>query len=263
MTNQVALITGASRGIGAGIAIELAKEGFDVVINFNTNLEAARKTADLCVQFGKENGKSVTAEIFKADISNEYDRRLLVDFVKNRFGRLDLLVNNAGVAPLKRVDILEADEEGLDRLFRMNLKAPFFLTQMVARWMIELVSKDKEIKPKIVFITSISAYTASVNRAEYCISKAGLSMCAKLFATRLADNGILVYEVRPGIIETDMTKPVKEKYDKMINSGLTPIKRWGTPEDVGKAVAAIAKGYLPFSVGEVINVDGGFHIRTL
>ncbi len=263
MNNQVALITGASRGIGAGIAVELAKEGLDLVINYHNNEEAARKTLELCVENAAVNGKSIEAKIFKADVSIDAERRRLVEFVKNQFGRIDVLVNNAGVAPIKRMDILESDEEGFDRLIRINVKGPYFLTQIVAKWMIELVCKNKEIRPKIVFISSISAYTASVNRAEYCISKAGLSMCARLYAARLAELGILVYEIRPGIIETDMTKPVKEKYDKLIGDGLTPIRRWGTPQDVGRAVVAIAKDYFPFSAGEVINVDGGFHIRTL
>ncbi len=261
--NRVALVTGASRGIGRGIALELSKVGFDLVINYSSNFEAAHQTAEMCVDAARRNGYKITAEIFQADISDSADRVRLVEFVKTRFARIDLLVNNAGVAPLKRVDILEGSEESFDRLININVKGPYFLTQLISKWMIELISKNREIKPRIVFITSISAYTASVNRGDYCVSKAALSMCAKLFAARLADSGIPVYEVRPGIIDTDMTKPVKEKYDNLINNGLTPIRRWGTPEDVGKAVAAIALDYLPFSTGEIINVDGGFHLRTL
>jgi NAD(P)-dependent dehydrogenase (short-subunit alcohol dehydrogenase family) len=175
-------------------------------------------------------------------------------------------VNNAGVAPIERADILEAGEESFDRLMNINVKGPYFLTQLAARWMIEQSRAGVPPalpKPKIITISSISAYAASVNRGEYCISKAALSMLTPLFAARLAGHGIHVYEIRPGIIATDMTGPVKEKYDKLIADGLTPIARWGTPEDVGRAVAAIAQDALPFSTGEVINVDGGFHLRRL
>jgi NAD(P)-dependent dehydrogenase (short-subunit alcohol dehydrogenase family) len=179
---------------------------------------------------------------------------------------LDLLVNNAGVAPHVRADILDADEASFDRLIQINVKGPYFLTQQVARWMIEqrqAAGAEASYHPKIVTISSISAYTASVNRGDYCVAKAALSMLTPLYATRLAEYGINVYEIRPGIIATDMTAPVKEKYDKLIAGGLTPIQRWGTPGDVGKAVAAIAQDLLPFSTGEVINVDGGFHLRRL
>jgi len=182
-------------------------------------------------------------------------------------GRLDLLVNNAGVAPAVRADILDATEESFDRLIHTNVRGPYFLTQQVARWMIERVEAQPAgapaYRPKIVFISSISAYTASINRGDYCVSKAALAMLTPLYAARLAEHGINVYEIRPGVIRTDMTGPVKEKYDQLIEQGLTPIKRWGTPEDVGKAVAAIAQDLLPFSTGEVINVDGGFHLRRL
>ena len=166
-------------------------------------------------------------------------------------------MNNAGVAPEVRADILEASEESFDRLININVKGPYFLTQLVAKWMIE------QRGGKIVTISSVSAYAASLNRGDYCIAKAALSMITPLYAARLAEHGIRVYEIRPGIIETDMTSVVKGKYDKMIAEGLTPIRRWGTPADVAKAVAAIAQDLLPFSTGEVINVDGGFHIRTL
>jgi NAD(P)-dependent dehydrogenase (short-subunit alcohol dehydrogenase family) len=194
------------------------------------------------------------------------DRRKLIDFTRETFGRLDLLVNNAGVAPTVRADLLEAGEESFDRLMNINVKGPFFLTQLVAKWMIEQRAAGilpAESTPKIVIISSISAYTASTNRGDYCIAKAALSMLTPLFATRLAEHGINVYEIRPGIIATDMTGPVKDKYDRLIAGGLTPIPRWGTPEDIGRAVAAIAQDLLPFSTGEVINVDGGFHLRRL
>ena len=185
-------------------------------------------------------------------------------FVDQRFGRLDLLVNNAGMAPRQRLDILEATAESFDELIDVNLKGPFFLTQAAANYMLN--SREKlgaDYRPKIITISSVSAYTASVNRGDYCISKAGLSMVTSLFAARLAADGINVYEIRPGIIATDMTSAVKEKYDSLIAHGLTPIPRWGEPDDVARAVCAIAQDLLPFSTGEVINVDGGFHLRRL
>ena len=263
--NSAAIITGASRGIGRGIALELARLGFDLVINYATNLHPAQETAADCIALAKGLGVHIRAEVCQADIGNAKDRSKLIDFTKERFGRLDLLVNNAGVAPEVRADILEASEESFDRLMRINVKGPYFLTQLAAKWMIEQKSKtpSQSFHPKIVTITSISAYTASTNRGDYCITKAALSMLTPLYAARLAEHGINVYEIRPGIIATDMTSPVKDKYDTLICDGLTPIKRWGTPEDVGKAVAAIAQGLLLFSIGEVINVDGGFHLRRL
>jgi NAD(P)-dependent dehydrogenase (short-subunit alcohol dehydrogenase family) len=263
--NSVALITGASRGIGRGIALALAQIGWDLVVNYAGNRGAAETTAANCQAQAREAGSVIRAEICQADISRAADRSNLIDFTRNTFGRLDLLVNNAGVAPAVRADILEAGEESFDRLININVKGPYFLTQLAARWMIEQVkaAPTGESKPKIVTISSISAYTASINRGEYCVSKAALSMLTPLYATRLAEYGISVYEIRPGIIATDMTGPVKEKYDQLIGDGMTPIKRWGQPADIGKAVAAIAQGMLPFSTGEVINVDGGFHLRRL
>src|SRR6266481_5893851 len=264
--NPVALITGASRGIGRGIALELAKEGFDLAINYAGNVAAAKQTLADCVAAGAANDKTIRAEICQADIAKIEDRQRLIQFVRDEFVRLDLLVNNAGVAPDIRADILEASEASFDRLISVNVKGPYFLTQLVAKWMIEQQREGKpsaSVSPKIITISSISAYTASVNRGDYCISKAALSMLTPLYASRLAEHGINVYEIRPGIIATDMTGPVKEKYDKLIAEGLTPIKRWGIPEDIGKAVAAVALDAFPFSTGEVINVDGGFHLRRL
>jgi NAD(P)-dependent dehydrogenase (short-subunit alcohol dehydrogenase family) len=267
--NPTALITGASRGIGRGIALELAKLGYDLVVNYAGNKDAARKTAADCVAQAKAAGKTVRAEICQADISLAADRRKLIDFTRSTFGRLDLLVNNAGVAPTIRADILEAGEESFDRLIEINVKGPYFLTQLAANWMIESLNVERSTlnvqcsKPKIITITSVSAYAASTNRGDYCIAKAALSMLTPLFAARLAGHGINVYEIRPGVIATDMTGPVKDKYDQLIAQGLTPIQRWGTPEDIGRAVAAIAQDLLPFSTGEVINVDGGFHLRRL
>jgi NAD(P)-dependent dehydrogenase (short-subunit alcohol dehydrogenase family) len=268
--NPVALVTGASRGIGRGIALELAKTSHDLVINFASNREAAAATAGECVAAGRNAGHSIRAEPCRADIAEAVDRTTLLDFTRKTFGRVDLLVNNAGVAPNVRADLLEAGEESFDRLMRINVKGPYFLTQAVANWMIEKTRNPKsEIRraspgvrnPKIVTVTSISAYTASVNRGDYCVSKAALSMLTPLFATRLAEFGIQVFEIRPGVIATDMTGPVKEKYDRLIAEGLTPIARWGQPEDIGQAVAAIAQERFPFSTGEVFNVDGGFHLQ--
>jgi 3-oxoacyl-[acyl-carrier protein] reductase len=201
--------------------------------------------------------------MLRGDIGSEADRVNLVAVARARFGRCDLLVNNAGVPPLKRMDILEATEESFDRVLRINLKGPYFLTQLVANWMIEQKRQFPDRNFRIVNNGSISAYTSSIARGEYCVSKAGISMMTMLYADRLAEYGIGVFEIRPGIIATDMTEPVKGKYDKMIAEGITPIKRWGQPEDVANAVGAIAEGRLDFSTGQVINVDGGFHLRRL
>jgi 3-oxoacyl-[acyl-carrier protein] reductase len=257
-SKPVSLVTGAGRGIGRGIALELAKLGHAIIINYAGNATAA----DECLRLVREaGGDGITV---RADISSSSDRELLVQSAISNYGHIDLLVNNAGVAPQVRADLLEASEESFDRLIDINLKGPYFLTQLVARQMIEQVrSGAVRAFPRIVTISSVSAYTASVNRGDYCVSKAGLSMMTALFAARLAEYGINVYEVRPGIIATDMTAGVKEKYDRLVEQGAWPIRRWGEPEDVGRVVAAIARGDLPFSTGEVINVDGGFHLRTL
>jgi len=264
--NPVALITGASRGIGRGIALQMATLGWDLVVNYATNRAAARETAADSISLARTSGKTIRAEICQADVGSSPDRRKLIDFTTSNFNRLDLLVNNAGVAPRVRADILQADEEEFDRLININVKGPYFLTQLAANWMIERLRTGRSplpFLPKIVTISSISAYTASVNRGDYCVAKAALSMLTPLYAARLAEYGINVYEIRPGLITTDMTAPVKEKYEKLISEGLTPIKRWGKPEDIAKAVAAIAQDLFPFSTGEVINVDGGFHLRRL
>lgn len=265
MTTQppVALVTGASRGIGRGIALALARSGYSVAINFAVNREAAEECQRLC-RAEAPAGSAASFEIFQGDIAIARHRRQLLDAVVARFGWVDLLVNNAGVAPTERKDLLEATEESFDRLIAINLRGPYFLTQAVANfWLGGLKDHSDGPRPKVITISSISAYTASINRGDYCISKAGLAMMTQLFAARLAGEGIRVYEIRPGIVATDMTGPVKEKYDRMIADGLTPIARWGTPEDVGRAVVAIAQDHFPFSTGEVLNVDGGFHIRWL
>jgi NAD(P)-dependent dehydrogenase (short-subunit alcohol dehydrogenase family) len=260
-TQRTALVTGASRGIGRGTALTLANAGWAVAINYHRNAEAAQECARLVEQGG---GKAL---IVRADVGAAADRQRLVDETLARFGAIDLLVNNAGVAPRVRADLLETGEESFDYLLHTNLRGPFFLTQLVARHMIAQLEArlglPPELHPAIINISSISAYTASVNRGEYCLSKAGVAMMTALFATRLAEYGINVYEIRPGIIATDMTGPVKAKYDKLIGEGLLPLARWGQPEDIGKAVLAIASGLLPYSTGQVLDVDGGFHLRRL
>jgi 3-oxoacyl-[acyl-carrier protein] reductase len=263
---RAALITGASRGIGRGIALALAHlGGYDLAINYHSNETAAQETAAACREEARRAGHRLRAEIVRGDVAAAVDRRALIDFMRTVYGRLDLLVNNAGVAPSVRADILEASEESFDRLMAIDLKGPYFLTQLAARYMIEQlggrVAAPGEMA--IVTITSVSAYAASTNRGDYCIAKAGLAMHTKLWAARLAEYGIGVFEVRPGIIETDMTAPVKARYDALFAQGLTPIARWGTPADVGKAVAAIAAGHFPYSTGLVLDVDGGFGVRQL
>ena len=256
-----ALVTGASRGIGRAIAVELARVGFNVMINYVSNEAAAKEAQSEAVGAGD---KETKIRICQADVAVADDRARLLSAVNLDFGRLDLLVNNAGVASQNRVDLLEATEESFDRLIRINLKGPYLLTQSVARWMIKLRSRGvQNFSPSIININSVSAFAASPERGDYCVSKAGLAMMTKLYALRLAKEGINVYEIRPGVIATDMTANVKAKYDRLIADGLTPIERWGTPEDVARAVAAIVSGALPFSTGEVINVDGGFHLRQL
>jgi NAD(P)-dependent dehydrogenase (short-subunit alcohol dehydrogenase family) len=258
----VALITGASRGIGRAIAIELARAGFDLMVNFVANETAAEETCANARRASADQQGRV--EKCRADISLADHRARLLVATRNQFERLDLLVNNAGVAPAARADLLDATEESFDRLINVNLKGPYFLTQAAARWMLEQKAAGMaNYQPAIVNITSVSAYAPSPERGDYCVAKAGLAMMTKLYATRLADEGINVYEIRPGVIATDMTADLKAKYDESIAAGLTPIKRWGTSEDVGRAVATIATGNFPFSTGEVFNVDGGFHLQRL
>ena len=253
MSSKVALVTGASRGIGRAIALGLADNGWSVAINYSRNADAAEEVKR---EVESRGGRGL---IVQADISSADDRKRLLDETANSLGPIELLVNNAGVAPDVRADLLEASEASFDRLININLKGPYFLTQLVARAMIA-----QSTRGKIVNITSVSAYAASTNRGDYCVSKAGLAMMTQLYAARLAEHGLNVYEIRPGVIETDMTGPVKQKYDKLIfEQDLTPIHRWGKPEDVAAAVNAIASNLLPFSTGEVINVDGGFHLRRL
>jgi NAD(P)-dependent dehydrogenase (short-subunit alcohol dehydrogenase family) len=252
--SPVALVTGGSRGIGRGICRALAQAGYAVAINYHGNEAAAKETQALLGQ--------AESLLCQADVSRDTDRQRLVDTVLARWQRLDVLVNNAGITSVGRRDLLEATEESWDQVLGTNLKGAYFLSQRVAREMIRLHDQSLlDYQPVIVNITSVSGYALSVNRGDYCIAKAGLSMATQLFALRLADHGIRVYEVRPGIIDTDMTAGGREEYTRLIADGLTPIRRWGTPEDVGAAVAALVKGALPYSTGEVINIDGGYHLR--
>lgn len=256
--SRVAVVTGGGRGIGRGIVAALARLGMAVVVNYVRDSAAAH---DACRE-AEALGAPCTAA-FQADVGALDDGRALVRRVFEEFGRVDLWVNNAGVAPEVRLDLLETTPESWDRVLNTNLRGTFFLTQEVARALALQVEQGRTAEAQIVFVTSVSAQLASTRRGEYCVSKAGLSMVAQLFATRLADHRIRVYEVRPGIIATDMTEPVRELYDRRIAEGLSPIRRWGEPGDVGRAVAAIASGALPFSTGEVIHVDGGLHLPRL
>ena len=259
-----AIVTGASRGIGRAIARELASLGYDLAIShFDFTADGGPDESPARATQGELQALGRRCEIFRGDIGSAGDRARLVELARKRFGRCDMLVNNAGVAPLKRLDILEATEESYDRVMGINLKGPYFLTQRVANWMIEQRRANPERAMRIVSTGSISAYTSSPGRGEYCVSKAGISMMTKLYADRLAEYNIGVFEIRPGIIATDMTSGVKAKYDKLISEGLTPTKRWGRPEDVARAVGAIAEGRLDFSTGTVIDVDGGFHLKRL
>ena len=253
---RTALVTGGSRGIGFGIATALAKAGYNISLN---GLRDEHLVEDAITVL-----KSSHVEVFycKGNIGDAAERKAIVEKTIERFGKIDVLVNNAGVAPLVRQDILELDESNYDRLLDINLKGTYFLTQDVAKRMILTPASD-DFKPCIISITSVSATIASTNRGEYCISKAGLAMMTKLFATRLAEHNIPVYEIRPGIISTDMTAGVTEKYDRLIQNGLTLEKRWGTPEDVGKAAVALATGQIPYATGQVLEIAGGMTIGRL
>jgi len=263
MARPVALVTGGSRGIGLACAEALAREGWDLALCGRRSEEEVAPAL--------EGLKAEGAQVLylKADIALDESPRLILEALRGRFGRLDALVNNAGVAPRERADILEATRESFDRVVATNLRGPYFLTQAVARWMLEqrraagLSKGEARAGGGIIFVSSISAVVASVNRGEYCISKAGLSMASLLWATRLAEEGIPVYELRPGIIRTDMTAGVSAKYDALFAQGLAPQKRWGLPEDVGRAAAMLLRGDLPYSTGQVINIDGGITLRRL
>jgi 3-oxoacyl-[acyl-carrier protein] reductase len=254
---KVALITGGSRGIGYGIALYLAHGGYDLVINGVRESDAVKE------QLSELEKSGARVLYCRANIALADDRKRMLDEIRSFHGRLNILVNNAGIAPRERKDILEASEESFTELIDTNLKGPYFLTQSTAAWIIDQKKASREFSGCIINISSISAVVASVNRGEYCIAKAGVSMATQLFAVRLAEYDIPVYEVRPGIIKTDMTAGVTEKYDRLIENGLTLQKRWGYPADVGKAVLALADGYLPYSTGQVINVEGGMLTQRL
>ncbi|SRR6266542_1418493 len=254
---RTALITGGSRGIGLGIARELAQNNFDLAINGTRSAGEVENVLQELKNF------SVDVIYCQGNISSSNDRKNILKQVGDHYGKLHVLVNNAGIAPKERKDILEATEESFDEVVSVNLKGTYFLTQEAANWMIEQKKINNEFKGCIINISSISATVASVNRGEYCISKAGMSMVTQLFATRIGEFDIPVFEVRPGIIHSDMTSGVKEKYDKLIEAGLCVQKRWGEPEDVGKVVASLAKGNFMYSTGQVIMVDGGLTIPRL
>ena len=253
----VALITGGSRGIGLGIAQALVKQGYRVAIN---GVRAADQVVEPLKQLNAEGGEAIYCQ---GNVGSADDRRKIMEDIKAKWGQLNLLVNNAGVAPKERKDILEADEQSFDWLMGINLKGPYFLTQQAANWMIEQKTKNSKDSFSIINISSVSATIASVNRGEYCISKAGISMSTKLWAARLGEFDIPVYEIQPGVIRTDMTAGVIEKYDKMIAAGLTLQRRWGQPEDLGKTVIALAEGMIPYATGQIIHTDGGMTIQTL
>lgn len=254
---KVALITGGARGIGFGIARQLATDGFNLAVN------GRREPSDVAESLDTLRALGADVLYCQADVADAVGREQMVAEIRDHFGRMDVLVNNAGVAPEVRADVLDATPESFDRLISINLRGPYFLTQLVARWMIEQRQTDQAFAGVIVNVSSISATVVSVNRGDYCISKAGVAMATQLWAARLAEFGIQVYEVRPGVIHTDMTRGVVEKYDKLIAEGLTVEPRWGSPEDVGRAVAVLARGELAYATGNVIMVDGGLTLPRL
>jgi len=254
--DKVALITGGARGIGLGISRKLASEGWNLSL-------CGIKEESAVPALGELSGYGVKVQYTQADIGVGEDRIRLIKRTKDFFNRLDLLVNNAGVAPLERIDLLKADSASYDRVMGINLKGPHFLTRDAAGWMIEEKKTQTDFNGKIIFIGSVSSTLASVNRGEYCISKAGISMAAQLWAARLGEYDIPVYEIRPGIIMTDMTSGVRDKYDKLIEAGILVQPRWGNPEDIGKAVSMLARGDLAYSTGQVITIDGGLTLGRL
>ena len=254
---RVALITGGSRGIGFGIAIELAKAGFNLAINGVREQKAVQPVLDGLKMFG---ARVIYAQ---GSVADSTDRQKIFDTVISEFGHLNVLVNNAGIAPRERKDILEATEDIFDEVLETNLKGPYFLTQLFANHMVQQKKENPDFSGCIINVSSVSATVASVNRGEYCISKAGIAMATKLWAARLGEYGIPVYEIQPGVIKTDMTAGVTEKYDRLFEQGLSIQKRWGTPEDIGKVAAAMATGMLPYSTGQVVLVDGGMTVQRL
>ena len=260
--DPVVLVTGASRGLGRGIAARLAQLGMSVGVNYASNLAAAEETVRICMQ--NRTGDHQRFIPLKGDVGVPEERENLVACALAEFGRIDALVNNAGIGPRVRADMRETTQESFSEVLRVNLEGPFFLTQRVVNyWLTGRLVPALPGGFSVIFNSSISAATASVNRAEYCISKAGLAMASQLWAVRLAEERINVFELRPGIMATDMTSGVKEKYDRMLAEGAVPQNRWGQPEDVGRAVGAVLSGDFPYSTGAVIYIDGGFHLSRL
>lgn len=255
--SKIALITGGTRGIGLGIAIELAKAGFDLAINGMRDEVAVKPTLDELRNYG------VQVDYFQGDVSKNDDRQRMVDAILSHFGMINVLVNNAGIAPPERKDILEATEESFEVVMNVNLQGPYFLTQLIAN---KMIASKKQVVGDffcIINVSSVSATVASVNRGEYCISKAGIAMATKLWASRLGEFDIPVYEIQPGVIRTDMTAGVEQKYDQLFANGLAIQQRWGIPSDIGKVAAAMATGNMPYSTGQVVMVDGGMTVQRL
>jgi len=255
--SKIALITGGTRGIGLGIAIELAKAGFDLALNGMREEGAVRQVIDELCSYG------VSVSYFQGDVSKKEDRSQMVKAILNRFGKINIIINNAGIAPPERKDILEATEDSFEYVLNVNLRGPYFLTQLVVNQMIDTKKQLNDEFFCIINVSSVSATVASVNRGEYCISKAGIAMATKLWASRLGEFDIPVYEIQPGVIQTDMTTAVQQKYDQLFENGLAIQKRWGIPSDIGKVAAAMATGTMPYSTGQVVVVDGGMTIQRL
>ena len=255
--NKIAFITGGTRGIGFGVALALGKAGFDLAVN------GIRNEVDVTNSLEELRNLGVNVAYFQGNVAVREDRQAMLDNILSHFGSVNVLVNNAGIAPRERADILHAKEENWDEVMEINLKGPYFLTQLFANYFVEKKLENPLFEASIINISSISAFVASVNRGEYCISKAGIAMATKLWATRLGEYDIPVYEIQPGIIKTDMTAGVVEKYDKLFQEGITLQRRWGLPDDVGKVAAMLAQGNMPYATGQAIKVDGGLHIQRL
>ncbi|HUG90542.1 MAG TPA: 3-ketoacyl-ACP reductase [Planctomycetaceae bacterium] len=253
----MALITGGARGIGLGVSRRLAADGWNVAVN------GVREESAVAGPLAELRGLGVDAIYCRGDVASRADREQMLERVRAHFGRIDLLVNNAGITSPGRKDVLEAQEDSFDRVFGVNLRGPFFLTQAIANWMIDERRADPGFRGCIINVSSISAEIVSTNRGDYCLTKAAIGMATKLWAARLAEFGISVYEIRPGVIRSDMTAGVTEKYDRLIAEGLTLERRWGEPDDVGRAAAMLARGDLPYATGQVLRVDGGMSIRAM
>ena len=255
--NKIAFITGGTRGIGFGVALALGKAGFDLAVN------GIRNEVDVTNSLEELRNLGVNVAYFQGNVAVREDRQAMLDNILSHFGSVNVLVNNAGIAPRERADILHAKEEIWDEVMEINLKGPYFLTQLFANYFVDKKLENPLFEASIINISSISAFVASVNRGEYCISKAGIAMATKLWATRLGEYDIPVYEIQPGIIKTDMTSGVVEKYDKLFQEGISLERRWGLPDDVGKVAAMLAQGNMPYATGQAIKVDGGLHIQRL